>query len=119
MTGRFLSKGASAPIGYKAGGAAVTQLTSRTTGVTINNLSGAITLFSAAGSATFASFTVTNNLVKVGDTIILAQRTGTDLYHLNVTAVADGSFRISFATTGGTTTETPIINFSVIRAVSA
>jgi hypothetical protein len=47
-------------IGYYTG-AAFTQGTSRTTGVTINAYAGAITLFSAAGSATAASFTVTDS----------------------------------------------------------
>jgi hypothetical protein len=38
---------------------------------------------------------------------------------LSVTAVAAGSFRISFATTGGTTTEQPVFNFAIIKAVAA
>jgi hypothetical protein len=38
---------------------------------------------------------------------------------MHVTAVAAGSFRISFATTGGTTTEQPVISFAVIKAVAA
>jgi hypothetical protein len=32
-----------------------------------------------------------------------------------VTNTAAGSFQISFATTGGTTTETPIFNYAVIK----
>lgn len=107
-------------VGYATGaGGAVTQITSRTTGVTLNTICGAITLVSAAGSATFATFTVTNSTVAATDTIVLSQKSGTDLYHLNVTAVAAGSFNISFATTGGTTTETPVINFAVVKAVAA
>ncbi len=105
-----------AGLGYGAGaGGTVTQVTSRTTGVTINEPSGAITLFSAAGSTTAASFTVTNNVVAVTDTIVLSQRTGANLYDLMVTAVAAGSFRITLRTTGGTTTEAPVINFTIIR----
>jgi hypothetical protein len=38
---------------------------------------------------------------------------------ISVTAVGAGSFRISFATTGGTTSEAPVFNFSVIKAVSS
>jgi hypothetical protein len=34
-------------------------------------------------------------------------------------AVAAGSFNITFRTTGGTTTETPVFNFAVIKAVAA
>lgn len=107
-------------LGYGTGsGGAVTQLTSRTTGVTLNKTNGAITLFSAAGSATWQSFTVTNSTVAATDTIVLSQKSGTDLYQLFVTAVAAGSFRISFATTGGTTVEQPVFNFAVIKAVTA
>jgi len=103
-------------IGYGSGaGTAVTQGTSRTTTVVASAYTGAITLFSAAGSATPASFTVTNTKVAATDTIVLSQKSGTDLYNLHVTAVAAGSFRITFFTTGGTTTETPVINFTVVR----
>lgn len=119
-TTNITSKGATAGVGYSTGaGSAVAQGTSRTTGVTINNVCGAITLVSAAGSTTPTSFTVTNSAVAATDIIILSQKSGTDKYHLLVTAVAAGSFEITFYTTGGTTTETPVINFSVIKAVTA
>jgi hypothetical protein len=118
-TGTIVSTG-TAGVGYGTGaGGAVTQGTSRTTGVTINKTSGAITLFSAAGSATAATFTVTNSTVAATDVIILNQKSGTDLYDLKVTAVAAGSFNITFNTTGGTTTEQPVFNFAVIKAVAA
>jgi hypothetical protein len=118
-TGVIASTG-TAGVGYATGaGGTVTQGTSRTTGVTLNKTSGAITLFSAAGSATAATFTVTNSTVAATDVIILNQKSGTDLYDLMVTAVAAGSFNITFRTTGGTTTETPVFNFAVIKAVSA
>lgn len=107
-------------IGYATGvGGAVTQITSRTTGVTLNKPCGAITLVSAAGSATWQSFTVTNSCVAATDTIVVNQKSGTDLYMIHVTAVAAGSFRISFATTGGTTTEQPVFNFAIVKAVTS
>jgi hypothetical protein len=109
-----------AGVGYATGaGGTVTQGTSRTTGVTLNKTSGAITLFSAAGSATAATFTVTNSTVAATDVIILSQKSGTDLYDLMVTAVGAGSFNITFRTTGGTTTEQPVFNFAVIKGVAA
>ena len=118
-SGRVVSTG-TAGVGYATGaGGAVTQGTNRTTGVTLDKTTGAITLFSAAGSATAASFTVTNSTVAATDVIILNQQTGTDLYDLAVTAVAAGSFRITFRTTGGTTTEQPVFNFAVIKGVAA
>jgi hypothetical protein len=118
-TGAIFSTG-TAGVGYTTGaGGAVTQLTSRTTGVTINKTTGSITLFSAAGSTTATTFTVLNSTVVATDVIILNQKSGTDLYDLMVTAVNVGSFNITFRTTGGTTTETPVFNFAVIKAVSA
>jgi hypothetical protein len=118
-TGVIASTG-TAGVGYATGaGGAVTQGTSRTTGVTLNKTSGAITLFSAAGTTSATTFTVTNSTVAATDVIILNQKSGTDLYDLMVTAVAAGSFNITFRTTGGTTTEQPVFNFAVIKAVAA
>jgi hypothetical protein len=119
VTGAVVSTG-TAGIGYATGaGGAVTQLTSRTTGVTLNKRCGAITMFSAAGSATAATFTVTNTTVGANDVIILNQASGTNLYNLLVTAVTAGSFNITFFTTGGTATDAPVINFAVIDGVAA
>jgi hypothetical protein len=107
-------------LGYGTGsGGAVTQITSRTTGVTLNKTNGAITLFSAAGSATWASFTVTNSTVVATDVIEVCVKSGTNLYLVSVTAVAAGSFQISFATTGGTATDAPVFNFAICKAVTA
>lgn len=107
-------------LGFATGaGGTVTQATSRTTGVTLNKACGSITLVSAAGSTTIAAFTVTNSTVAATDTIIVAQKSGTDRYRTYVTAVAAGSFEISFATLSGTTTEQPVFNFAVIKAVAA
>jgi hypothetical protein len=118
-TGAIVSTG-TAGIGYATGaGGTVTQDTSRTTGVTINKRCGAITMFSAAGSATAATFTVTNSTIGANDVIILNQASGTNLYDLLVTAVSAGSFNITFLTTGGTATDAPVINFAVIDGVAA
>ena len=118
-TGAIVSSG-TAGVGYSVGaGGTVVQGTSRTTGVTINKTTGSITLFSAAGTTVAATFTVTNSTVVATDVIILNQKSGTDLYNLMVTAVAAGSFNISFRTTGGTTTETPVFSFAVIKGVTA
>ena len=106
-------------LGYSAGGGAVTQATSRTTGVELNKPCGAITLVSAAGSTTPATFTVTNSFVDASDTVVVCQKSGTDKYDLSVSAVGAGSFAITFNTKSGTTTEQPVINFAVIKAVAA
>lgn len=120
VTGLLTSSSPTAGVGYATGaGGAVTQGTDRTTGVTLNTVTGAITLVSAAGSTTPASFTVTNSAVAATDTIIVNQKSGTDLYEIFVTAVAAGSFRITSFTTGGTTTEQPVFNFAVVKGVAA
>lgn len=107
-------------LGYGTGsGGTVTQLTSRTTGVTLNKTNGSITLFNAPNATTFRSFTVTNSTVAATDVILLSQRSGTNIQQLIVSNVAAGSFEISHATTTGTTTEAPVINFAVIKAVTS
>jgi hypothetical protein len=107
-------------IGYATGaGAAQTQTGSRTSTVIVNAAAGAITLVSAAGSTSPQAFTVTNSAVAATDVIVLSQKSGTDKYDLSVTAVGAGSFEITHKTHSGTTTEQPVINFAVIKAVAA
>lgn len=119
VTGALRSSG-TAGVGYSTGaGGVVIQGTSRTTGVTINKITGQITLFSAAGTTAATTFTVTNSTVNTTDAIILTQHTGTDLYDLMVTKTTLGSFDITFRTTGGTTTEQPIFNFVVIKGTDS
>ena len=107
-------------IGYATGaGGTVTQATSRTTAVTIDKTCGSITMFTAAGSATAATFTVNNSTVAATDCIILNQRSGTNPYEFVITAVANGSFNINFRAITGTASDAPVINFAVIKAVTA
>lgn len=106
-------------LGYGTGaGGTQAQGTSRTTAVTLNKVTGAITLFSTVGSATPTSFTVNNSAVVATDTIIINQKSGTDKYQNYITSVSSGAFQISVATTG-TTTEAPVFNFAVIKGVTA
>lgn len=105
-------------VGYGTGaGSIVTQGTNRTTAVTIDAQCGAITLISAAGSTSVQSFTVTNSCCAVTDMVVLCQKSGTDKMDLTATAVADGSFQISFRTMSGTTTEQPVIVFMILKGV--
>lgn len=109
-----------AGLGYGTGaGGTVSQSGARTAGVTINKPTGAITLATAAGSATATSFTVTNSLVAATDAIALSVKSATNKYLAFVTAVAAGSFEITFYTTGGTTSDTPVINFAIAKGASA
>ena len=108
-------------IGYSVGaGGTVTQATSSATGVTLNNTTGAITMFTAAGSATPASFTVTNSTVGANDAVILAVKSGaTNVYNLAVTSISAGSYVVTFWTTGGVASDTPVITQTVIKGAVA
>jgi hypothetical protein len=117
--GAILSNG-TAGIGYATGaGSTVTQASSRTTGVTINAVTGSITLVSAAGSASYNTFTVTNNKVAATDVIIINQKSGTDKYEVYITNISAGSFAVTFADMNGTTVEQPVFNFAIIKGITA
>ncbi len=120
-SGSILSTAPTGGIGYTtgAGGTAV-QASTRTTNVAVNTVAGSITLVSAAGSATPFSFTVQNSAVGANDVIHLSQKSGTDIYTTQVvSAVAAGSFRLTLANASGTTTETPVFSFAVIKGVTS
>lgn len=123
-TGNVQVTGTTCSLGYAANtagtGGTVTQGTSRTTGVTLNTICGAITLFAAAPTVgTWVTFTVTNSAVAATDTVIVSVKSATDTYVANVSAVAAGSFKISFMSISGTTSDSPVINFAVIKAVAS
>lgn len=118
-----LSTGAGG-VGYATGaGVAVTQATSRTTTTptTGAKTSGAITLFTTtAVVGTYFSFTVPNTAIAVTDTVVLSVRGATNTYVASVTAItAATSFQITMASVAGTASDTPIVNFAIIKAVSA
>jgi hypothetical protein len=110
-----------AGLGYGTGsGGIVTQATSRTTAVTLNKPTGQITMFTAAGSATPAGFTVNNSLVALTDTVVLSIASGASNYYiLMVGNIAAGSFNINFWTSGGTASDTLKINFAIIKGASS
>lgn len=111
-------------IWYGSAGSSVTQITSRATGVTVNALSWTITTDTtslAAGAE--AVFIVTNSKVAIGDVVVISARSGQTAWTSVpiVTAVAAGSFSITLTNLHATTADTGamIINFAVIKAVSA
>jgi hypothetical protein len=115
-----------AKVGQYVGGSTVTQQTNRTTGVTINALSGAITTNSASLAAEgTADFVVTNSLVEIGDVVVLSQRSGSNGGGtlVDVAGVASGSFtiRVHNGNVAAGTAETGaiVINFVVVKAVSS
>lgn len=129
-TKNIRSTSPSSGIGYATGaGSSVTQITNRSTGVTINAISGTITTATTSLAAqASAEFTVTNSSVAIGDIVIVSQQSGSSnvagvagVTDLVVVTVANGSFIISVQNDSSTTAETGaiIINFAVIKAVSA
>jgi hypothetical protein len=123
-TTSILSTGATSGVGYATGaGGTVTQTGARTNPVTINNVTGQITLVSTTTTAgTLASFTVTNSAVAATDVVIVNFASGAtaDKYGLSVTQVSAGSFRIQIHNIAAVfITEAPVINFAVIKGVTA
>lgn len=117
----FLSK-----IGYGTGaGGAVVQPTSKSTATpAINKVCGQITMNNAALAAgAKVTFTVPNNLVKSTDFIgVLVSGGGTaNAYRAAVTQIVDGvSFSVTIENiTGGSLSESPVINFINFGAKAA
>jgi hypothetical protein len=121
-TGTIQSSGGA--IGYTTGaGGTVTQLTSKATGVTINELSGQITMNNASlAAATEVVFVVTNSAVAATDIPVVAIASGGTAiaYGISVTAVTAGSFTINVTNmSAGALAEALVINFAVIKGVNA
>jgi len=118
---------ASQEIGYSAAAqGAVTQLTSKSTGVTLNNSAGRITMNGAALAAGAAvSFVLTNSLISINDTIIVnvsSNTTGSALgaYTTYVSYLAAGSALITLRNLTAATSysEAVIINFAIIHGAA-
>ena len=109
--------------GYVTGdGGAITQSTSKSTGVTLSKKCGQITLNGAALAAdTTVSFTLTNTTVAATDIIVLNHVSGgtAGSYLLNAQAAA-GSASINVRNiTSGPLSEAIVIGFAVVKAVIA
>lgn len=115
------------PLGYTTKqGAAVTQITNRATGVTINAMCGTITTDSTSLAAeASAKFIVTNSFVKVGDVVLLCQQSGAIALNtqVEVVLITAGAFTINVinnnVAAGTAETGAILINFAIFRAVSA
>jgi hypothetical protein len=111
-------------LGYGTGsGGSVPQTANKSTGVTLSKTSGQITMNAAALAAgATVSFAVSNATVASTDTVI-AHVGGTGFgasYTVLVNFVAGASFGIRVTNiTGGSLAEAVVINFAVIKAVTA
>lgn len=110
-------------IGYATGaGGTVTQATSKTTAVTLNKISGQITMNNAAlAAAAEVAFTLTNSTIAATDVVIVnIQSVGTaGAYFVTVGAVAAGSCSITVGNvSAGSLSQALVLNFAVIKSVN-
>jgi hypothetical protein len=118
---------ASQEIGYStAAQGTVTQLTDKSTGVTLNKSAGRITMNNAAlaGSAA-VSFVLTNNLISANDTMIVCVSSNTTgsaagAYTTYVSYLAAGSALITLRNLTASTSysEAVVINYAIIHGAS-
>lgn len=126
-TGQTLSSG---KMGYPTGtGGTVTQATSRTTGVTLNKITGEIVLFAVGIAGHEADeFVLTNSTIEANDVVMLCIKNGGSLaagtrkyYVTQVNTVAAGSCTISVGNidNGAITSESPTLQFVVLKGAVA
>ena len=115
----------SGKLGYATGtGGTVTQATNKSTGVTLNKLSGQITMNGAQlNRNTGVSFTLTNSFIAATDVVVLNIASGAtaNAYLLTVDAIAAGSCRVHLHNilSGSDLSEAVVLNFVVIKGVSS
>ena len=108
-------------------GGAVTQLTSKSTGVTIDTVCGQITLAAdSIAAGTSVSFTMTNSNISATDIVMVnaANVAGVeptaDTYSVSCDAVLAGSCRIQVRNiSSSAAAEALVLNFAIIKAVNA
>lgn len=115
-------------IGYAVGaGGTVTQLTSKSTGVTLNTLCGQITTHNASLAAgTAVLFPLTNSKINWTDNVVVnLQSAGGGAHGIPEYTVRCGQIDIGSCSilvkneSGGALAESLIINFSVVKGVNA
>lgn len=111
-------------VGYAAGaGGAVTQLTNKSTGVTLDTITGQITMNNAALAAgAEVSFVVTDAAVAATDVIIInhASAGTAGAYQVTISAVGAGSFTVTVSNaSAGALGEAIVLNFAVIKGAAS
>ena len=111
---------ASQEIGYSAAAqGAVTQATSKSTGVTLNKSAGQITMNDASlATATNVTFTLTNNVLTAKDVLILnvSGAATSGAYNCWVSSMGAGSATITLRNiSGGSLSEAVVLNFVIIH----
>jgi hypothetical protein len=109
-------------LGYTAeASGTVTQLTDKSTGVTLNKSAGQITLNGAAlANVTNVSFTLTNNTISAKDVVVLSVASGATAgaYNCWISGKTAGSCTITIRNlSGGSLSEAFVLNFAVIHVL--
>ena len=109
-------------LGYTAeASGTVTQLTSKSTGVTLNKSAGQITLNGEAlANITNVSFTLTNSTISAKDVLILSVASGATAgaYNCWISSKTAGSCVITIRNfSGGSLSEAFVLNFVVIHVL--
>jgi len=114
---------ATTELGYAAAAqGAVTQLTDKSTAVTLNTSAGRITMNNASlATATNATFTLNNSTISANDAVILTisgGQTTPGSYNVFANSLAAGSVSITLRNiSGGTLSEAIVINFAIIHSL--
>lgn len=121
---KAVSTSPSAGVGYATGaGGAVTQLTDKTTAVTLNTITGAVTTAATAlGAGTSVGFTVNDSSASTTDYVGCSIDSGATLnsYTVTVDSIGAGTFHIHLRNeSAGSLSEAIVIRFVVIKAVSS
>lgn len=120
----FSTMYATEEIGYAASAqGTVTQLTSKSTAVTLDKSAGRITMNNASlATATNATFVLNNALISANDTVILTISGGQATpgsYNVFANALSTGSVSITLRNiSGGTLSEAVVINYCIIHGAA-
>jgi hypothetical protein len=110
-------------LGYTAAAqGTVTQLTDKSTAVTLNKPAGRITMNNASlATATNATFTLNNSFISANDTVILTISGGQATpgsYNVFANSLGAGTVSITLRNiSGGSLSEAVVINFAIIHCV--
>lgn len=122
MTSTITSTGGG--VGYATGaGGTISQATNKGTGVTLDKLTGTITMNAAAlANATSVSFTLTDSQIAATDVVKVTVKSGGTAggYLVGVGATAAGSCSITlYNCSGGSLSEAVVLSFVVVKGVAA
>jgi hypothetical protein len=114
---------ASQELGYAAAAqGSVTQLTDKSTAVTLNKSAGQITMNNAGlATVTTVSFTLNNSTIGAKDTMVVCISSGatTGAYLVYVSNLTAGAATISLRNfTAGTLSEAVVVNFAIIHGAA-